>query len=421
MTDEATNRYSRREYLKRSALLALAGTSVYAAGSDTIRVGLVGCGGRGTAAARESAGTSPGVELVAMGDLFPDCLDASLDELTKALGPERCKVTRERCFAGFDAYKQVIAAGVDLVILAAPAHFRPLHLKAAVEAGKHVFMEKPVAVDPVGIRSVLESTALAKQKNLALVAGTQRRHDPKYIEVMKRIHDGAIGEVVGAQCYWLRGHLWTRERQPAWSDMEWQIRNHVYFTWLCGDCVVETLLHNLDVVSWAMGDVPPKVALGFGGRQVRTEAIYGNVWDHFALEYEYANGVRTMGISREMPDCEKRVAERIVGTKGVALCNLGEIRGEMPFKYSGPKIQPYEQEHVDMIRSIRSGTPLNEGRRMAESNLTAIIGRMSAYTGQPVDWQWALTESRLDLTPPRYVLGDLPVAPVAVPGVTRLI
>ena len=417
---------NRRHFLKQTGALAAsaaianaAAPGVFAAGSDTLRVGLIGCGSRGTAAALDCVASSPGIEIVALGDLFQDRLSGSLATLKKQLPDEKFKVIPGTCFVGFDAYKQVLASDVNVVLLAAPAHFRPIHLQAAVEAGKHVFMEKPVAVDPVGYRAVMAASRRAREKKLSLVAGAQRRHDPKYIELMKRIHGGDIGEVVGGQCYWFRGHLWVRERQPEWSDMEWQIRNFVYFTWLCGDCIVETLLHNIDVLNWAF-DTHPVSALGIGGRQVRTESKYGNVYDHFTVEYEYAGGIRTLAMCREMPDCAQRVDERIVGTKGVAHCNSGRIVGEKPYKYSGAAINPYVQEHADLIRGIRSGEPINEGQRMAESTLTAIMGRLSAYSGRQLNWDWAAKESTLDLSPPRYELGDFPVPPVAMPGRTEL-
>ncbi len=430
---------SRRDFLKDStlmggslALLGLPATGVYAAGHDTIRVGLVGCGGRGMGDLINCVMSSPGVEVTALGDLFQDKVDSALARLKDRSRPpesdakvswtlaDQTKVTPDTCFTGFDAFQKVIASDVDLVILATPAHFRPMHLKAAVAAGKHVFAEKPVAVDPVGARTVMEAADLASEKRLAVVAGAQRRHDPRYIEVMRRVHDGAIGELVGAECYWLRPDLWVRDRMPGWSDMEWQIRNFVWFTWLCGDCIVETLLHNIDVINWAFAG-PPKTAMGLGGRQVRTQAKYGNVFDHFSVEFEYPNGARTLGMCREWPDCYGRVSERVVGTKGVAVCEEGIIRGPKPFTYEGPAINPYVQEQIDLIASMRKGAPINEGRRMAESNLTAIMGRMSAYTGLMVDWEWALKRSKLDLSLPNYALGALPVAPVAIPGETELL
>jgi predicted dehydrogenase len=413
---------SRRAFLKAStaslAAASLAPPSVFAAGSDRIRVGLVGCGGRGCGAAVDCIGGNPGTELVALGDLFQDRLDGARQVLQRELPAEAFRVMGDACFVGFDAYRHVIASGVDLVLLATPAHFRPIHLKAAVEAGKHAFIEKPVAVDPVGARSIIASSELAAKKNLAIVAGAQRRHETKYREVVRRVQDGAIGQLVGAQCYWYRGHLWVRDRQPQWSDMEWQIRNFVYFTWLCGDCIVETLLHNIDVVNWAFGG-PPRSAVGIGGRQVRTEVKYGQVYDHFCVEYVYGKDVRTMAMCREMPGCLERVAEKIIGTKGVAYCNEGVIAGEKPYRCTDPG-RPYLQEQVDLVRSIRSGVPLNEGRRMAESTLTAVMGRMSAYTGQEVNWDFVANKSQLDLSPAKYEFGEMPLPPVAQPGVTRL-
>ena len=414
-------RPSRRAFIKTSAAALAAAslprTFVFAAGSDRIRIGLVGCGGRGSGAVMNCVEGAEGVELVAMGDLFQDRLNGSRAALKQGLPPESYRVTDDRCFVGFDAYQQVIASDVDVVLLATPAHFRPMHLKAAIEAGKHVFIEKPVAVDPVGARSVIASSELAAQKNLAIVAGAQRRHDARYQELMDRIHEGAIGDLVGAQCYWFRKNLWVRERQPGWSDMEWQIRNFVYFTWLCGDCIVETLLHNIDVINWAFGG-PPVSAFGVGGRQVRTELKYGQVYDHFAVEYVYRGGVRTMAMCREMPGCAERVEERIIGTKGVAYGN-GVIEGEKPYrcKASG---NAYVREQSELIRGIRDGKPLNEGRRMAESNLTAIMGRMSAYTGQEVTWDWVSNQSQLDLSPAKYEFGNLPLPPVADPSNTKL-
>lgn len=420
----ASGKASRRGFIKASAAslaaAALASPPVFAGGSDRIRIGLVGCGGRGSGAAADCVRSCPGVELVALGDLFKDRLDSARRSLKHELPAEAFRVSDDTCFVGFDAYRQVIACDVDLVLLATPAHFRPIHLKAAVEAGKHVFIEKPVAVDPVGARSVIASSELAAKKNLAVVAGAQRRHDPRYREIMKRIHDGAIGELVGAQCHWYRGYLWSRERKPEWSDMEWQVRNFLYFTWLSGDCIVETLLHNIDVVNWAFGG-PPASALGMGGRQVRTEAKWGSIYDHFAVEYVYSQGVRTLAACREMPDCVDRVSERIVGTKGVAYGH-GVIEGENPYRYQGSvKSSPYVLEHVNLIESIRSGNPLNEGRRMAESNLTAIMGRMSAYSGQEVTWDFVANKSQLDLSPAKYEFCELAVPRVAMPGQTKLI
>jgi predicted dehydrogenase len=387
---------------------------------ERIRVGVIGCGGRGTGAARDCVKASPDVEIVALGDLFPDRLDACCQWLSE-LGPAM-QVTSDRCFAGFDAYERVLACDVDLVILATPPGFRPAHLRAAIEAGKHVFMEKPVAVDPVGVRSVIGSSELALSKGLAIVSGTQRRHQPAYLETMKRIHDGEIGALVAAQCYWNQGDLWVKLREPGWSDMEWQCRNWLYFTWLSGDHIVEQHVHNLDVINWALRAVPIR-CVGMGGRQSRIAPEYGNVYDHFAVEYEYPGGVRALSMCRQVGGTSDRVSERLVGTKGT--CDPhGEIRrGKRVWKYEpeGEPVNPYVQEHVDLLASIRAGRPLNEGKRIAESTLTAIMGRMSAYTGREVSWDWVMNASQLDLLPPRLEFGEVPIEPVAIPGQTKLV
>jgi len=414
----------RRDFLKRSAgaaSLFAAGNMappVHARGSATIKIGLIGCGGRGTGAAANCVASAPGVELVAMGDLFPDRLKESFDTLSKELGAA-FQVAPERAFSGFDAYAQVIASDVDLVLLATPPHFRPLHLEAAVRAKKHVFMEKPVATDPTGVRSVLASSQLAKEHGLAIVAGTQRRHQASYLETMRRIHDGAIGAIVAGQCWWNQGGLWGRMREPGWSDMEWQVRNWLYFTWLSGDHICEQHIHNLDVMNWALR-AHPLQATGMGGREVRTGPEYGNIYDHFSIEYEYPGGVLIQSSCRQIANTAGRVAERVVGTGGVADPN-GTIQGAHAFRFDADAqpCDPYVQEHADLIASIRAGTPLNEGAQVAESTLTAIMGRMSTYTGKTVTWEQALN-STLDLAPPAYDFGELAIEPVAVPGVTKL-
>jgi predicted dehydrogenase len=414
----------RREFIKTTAAASLAAAmpripGAYASGSDTIRVGVVGCGGRGTGAAIDCLNSSLGVEVVAMFDLFSDRIESSLAKI-KETHPDKVKVTPERMFTGFDGFKRLSALPeVNLVIMASPPGFRPMQLKAAVEGGKNVFMEKPVAVDPVGIRSVLASSDLAMKKGLAIVAGTQRRHQARYLDIMKRIHEGAIGELVGGQCYWNQGDLWVKPREPGMSEMEWQCRNWLYFTWLSGDHIVEQHVHNIDVVNWAFRALPVKV-MGMGGRQARTGPEFGNIYDHFAVEYEYPNGVRVMSMCRQTKGAADRVEERLVGTKGVAF-GYGEITGASPWKFEGEEQNPYVQEHADLIIAIRAGKPLNEGRRVAESTMCAIIGRMSAYTGRAINWDWAMNSSQLDLTPQNYEFGPNPVDPVAVPGFTQLI
>lgn len=418
------NGLTRRDFLRASAVatagIATQMTPGYAAAfagqSETIRVGLIGCGGRGTGAARDCITAADGVELVAMGDLFPDRVARSKEQLTQALG-DKFKVTDERTFTGFDAYQQVIDSGVDLVILASPPGFRPEHLRAAINAGKHVFTEKPVAVDPVGIRSVIETADMAQSKNLAIVAGTQRRHDPKYVETIRRIHDGAIGEVLSGQVYWNQGGLWTAERKPEMSDTEWQIRNWLYFTWLSGDHIVEQHVHNIDVANWVLNAHPIR-ANGVGGRQVRTGPEYGHIYDHFAVELEYENGARVLSMCRQQDGTEGYVGEFFLGTGGTS--NAADtIRGATAWRYEGERVNPYQQEHVNLIASIRAGQPINEGRQIAESNLAAIMAREAAYTGQAITWDQAMA-SNLSLVPQQLAFSDLPVPPVPMPGVTQL-
>jgi myo-inositol 2-dehydrogenase / D-chiro-inositol 1-dehydrogenase len=424
---------SRRDFLKSSAIVAAGAAAThlgavpnaYAAGSDVIKVGLVGCGGRGTGAAEQSINSSSNVKLHAMGDLFKDHLDGCLDKL-KQFG-DKVDVANDHKFIGMDAYKKVIDSGVDLVILATPPGFRPGHIKAVIEAGKHLFCEKPVAVDGPGIRTVLAAAEMAKAKNLAVVAGTQRRHEAGYLDIMKRIKDGAIGEIRGARCYWNQGGLWSRKRESGWSDLEYQLRNWLYYTWLSGDHICEQHVHNLDVVNWALGDHPVR-CVGQGGRQVRTAPIFGNIFDHFAVEYEYPKGIFTASQCRQIDGCADNVTEAIVGTKGDSYTNAGghvyEIKGENKYRFRYDRNRhrnPYDQEHTDLVDSIRSGNPLNELRQVAESTLTAIMGRMSAYTGKAVTWEEALN-SKLDLTPKSLEFGPpFPCPPVAVPGETPLI
>ncbi|MEE9394857.1 MAG: Gfo/Idh/MocA family oxidoreductase [Planctomycetota bacterium] len=415
---------SRRGFLKTGALLSGAALSLplgisgaFARGSDTLRIGLVGCGGRGTGAANDCMTADPGIKLVAMGDVFRDRLDASRKHLS-SINASQVDVADDKCFVGFDAYQKVIACDVDLVLFATPPAFRSLHLEAAIEAGKHVFAEKPVAVDPVTARRVMKAAIRAKEQNLSIVSGTQRRHESSYLETMKRIEDGAIGDVVSAQCYWNQGGLWCHERKSHYSDVEWQIRNWLYFAWLSGDHIVEQHIHNIDVVNWAMGG-PPEKAIGLGGRQVRTDPKYGHIFDHFAIEYQYESGARAHSYCRQQDGAKGEVSERLVGTKGTSNPN-GAIYGAQAWKFSRKKRNnPYVQEHIDLIAGIREGNPLNEGQRVAESTLTAIMGRIAAYTGKQVTWEH-MTQSKLSLVPDLTQFGDLPVPAIPMPGKTPL-
>lgn len=422
--------WTRRDFMKTAAGTGLAATVLpsFAAGwtnggADTVRVGVIGCGGRGTGAAFNSLEAHPSTRIVALADLFPDRVSSSLGYLKDSEDFADRVDVGERTFSGFDAYEKLLALDdVDLVILATPPGFRPIHFEAAVHAGKHVFMEKPVAVDPIGVRRVIAAAEVAKARNLSVVAGTQRRHEPSYLEAMQRLRDGEIGEVISARCSWNQGGLWVKERQPGQNDMEWQCRNWLYFCWLSGDHICEQHIHNLDVVNWAMGGHPTR-AYGMGGRQVRTEEKYGNIYDHFAIEYEYEGGRQALSFCRQQDGTDGRVEETVFGTGGSLTTRPGyaAINGESAWRFSGQNGNPYAIEHVNLLASVRGDAPyLNEGRQVAESTLTAIMGRMSAYTGKAVTWEQALN-SKLDLSPPMYAFGPLAVRPVPQPGRTPLI
>jgi len=328
-------------------------------------------------------------------------------------GHDGWKVDDDHCFVGFDAYKRLLDSGVDYVMLCQPPGLRPLHFRAAIEAGKHVFFEKPVAVDPVGIRKIIEWGEKAKEKKLGVLPGTQSRHSAKMKETVRRIHEGQIGEIVSARIYFNTGYLWTREREPGMTDIEWQIRNWYYFDWLSGDHIVEQHVHQHDQTNWVLGAHPVR-AVAVGGRQVRTEPIYGNIYDHFAVDYEYPNDVHVMSMCRHWEKCPGNVSEAIVGTKGKSNCS-GWISGPNEYHFKGVDNKPYVQEHTDLIASIRSGNPLNEAEQVAHSTLVAIMGREAAFTGQLIKWDEFL-KSNLDLSPAKYDFGPLPEPPVHMPG-----
>jgi myo-inositol 2-dehydrogenase / D-chiro-inositol 1-dehydrogenase len=413
---------TRRHFFKTTAAAGAAAwvasrSIAHAQDAQPIRVGLVGCGRRGAGAARDCVSSAPNVSIVAIGDLFPDMLADARQKLTQ-LG-DAFQATDDTCFAGWDAYQNVIATDCDLVILAAPPGFRPQHLRAAVEAGKHVFMEKPCAVDPVGVRAIIESSDTARNKGLAIVSGTQRRHQAPYVEIIKRIHDGAIGDLVAAQCYWMGdyGYYAAVLPEPGWSDMEAQIRNWNYYTWLSGDHIVEQHVHNIDIMNWAF-DAHPVAAIGMGGRQQRTGPEYGHIYDHFSVEFEYPGGARVQSMCRQMYTPHRRVGENLVGTKGGA--NPGkEITGPKAYVFEDEATNPYVQEHTNLIASIRAGKPLNEGRALAESTMAAVMGRMAAYTGAEITWDYVMNESNLDLAPPTYEFGPRETPAVPVPKYTK--
>ena len=385
---------------------------------ETLTVGVIGCGGRGTGAARDALEASTDVRIVALGDVFPDRLEQSRSNLMQ-FDAARATVAESNCFSGFDAYRGVLSTDCDIVILATPPGFRPDHFVAAIAAGKHVFTEKPVAVDGTGIRKVLAAGEEADRKGLCVVAGTQRRHENSYLAAMAKLHGGAIGELVAGRCYWNMGGLWNVAPDPARSEMENQCRNWLYYPWLSGDHIVEQHVHNLDVINWAFGAHPERV-FGVGGRQARTGADYGVIYDHFGLEYGYPNGRFALSMCRQQNGTPGKVEEMVTGTQGQMLMRPGFARIENgeAWRYTGPNNNPYVTEHVDLQRAIRSGNRLNETRAVAESTLTAIMGREAAYTGQEISWDQALN-SKQDLMPAVLAFAECPTPPVPIPGKTK--
>jgi predicted dehydrogenase len=396
--------------------------------NDVIRVGLVGCGSRGTSAAVQALRADKGNRLVAIGDAFEDRLRVSLGTLNAEDVAPQVDVPPARRFVGFDAYEKVIA-NCDVVLLTTPPHFRPLHLKAAVDAGKHVFAEKPIAVDAPGVRSVLNTCEQAAQKNLSVVSGLCLRYHAGYRETVRRVHDGAIGDVLTLQANDYRGGIWVFPRKPGESGMRWQMRNWYYFTWLSGDFNVEQHVHNLDVCAWLMKDQYPVKAIGTGGRSARQGEEFGEIYDHFAVVYEYENGSRVYSTTRQQPHCDGDISVHAIGTKGRALLTEREkdglvIRphgGGEPWSFGPRPKDMYQVEHDELFASIRNGKPINNGRYMCYSTLMGIMGRLAAYTGKQVTWEQALN-SQEDLTPPKYDWDlDLPAPPVAIPGDKKLV
>jgi predicted dehydrogenase len=449
MADERTvdvQDTSRRSFIKRTSW-GLAGAaaihvplaSAIAPEDADIKIGLIGCGGRGTGAVLDALGAATkviypaegyhtedvaessriqhkNIKVVALGDLFEDRLGRARAQLAR-LGID---IPPAQCFTGIDAYKQVLAIPeINYVILATPPHFRPGHLMAAVEAGKHVFVEKPAAVDAPGVRLVMAAGELARQKGLGIGAGTQRRHDRGYQETIKRIHDGAIGDIVYAKCYWNGGQIWVIDREPGWSDMEWQLRNWNYFTWLSGDHIVEQHVHNLDVMNWVLGAHPVRAVSAVGGRQVRVGERHGHIFDHFAVEFEYPNGVTVFSQSRQINGCQNIVSEIVVGSRGTSNCaDRIAPKGGEAWQFRSKTASPYRLTHEDLIASVLAGKPINEAQSVAESTMTGILGREAAYSGRAVSGDAAM-KAQKRLGPPDYTMGPAPMPAVAMPGSYR--
>ncbi len=391
-----TEQVNRRTFLRTSALATSAVAVValdvargaHAAGSDVIRIGMIGCGGRNTGAGAQALRADPGARLVAMCDIFLDRVrgarDAIRGELKNLGRADQVQVPDDACFTGFDSYKQVIAA-CDAVLIANAAKFHPLHAKAAIQAGKHVFVEKPHGIDPSGVKVLQAACAVAKQKGLCVVSGLHSRYHAGYQELMKRIHDGAIGDLVSIEENFLRPPYGVTDRKPGLTELEWQASTQYHFVWLSGDDVVQSLVHNLDRASWALQEATPVKCHGLGGRSTMVEPNYGNVFDHHSVVYECANGVRIYAFCRTTTGCYDEYSSLLFGTKGKADVMRCLISGATTWRGNANHDAHY-QEQVEYMKAIRSGTPINNGDYMARSTLFAIMGQLSCYTGKEITW-----------------------------------
>jgi myo-inositol 2-dehydrogenase/D-chiro-inositol 1-dehydrogenase len=384
-----------------------------------LKAGVIGCGGRGTGAAINFLNAGPNLKIVALCDTFKDRVDSCREAILKEKGQE---VPVENCFVGFDAYQKVIDAGVDIIILATPPYFRPDHLAAAIQAKKHVFAEKPVCVDPVGARSVMATALKAKGMELSIVTGTQRRHQRDYVAAWQQVAQGAIGEITGGNAWWNGGKLWHRDPNAKWSEMEYMIRNWVNWTWLSGDHIVEQHVHNLDVINWFTGTHPVK-AVGFGSRLRR---VTGDQYDNFSVDFTFENGIHVHSMCRQINGCVNNVSERIQGSKGSTNChnNIIDLAGTEVWKYEYPldkdgkpgnsvSVDPYVQEHIDLVTAIRTGKPINEAENTAISTMVAIMGRISAYTGKETTYE-EMMNSDLKVGPKVFEFGPVDI-PKEVP------
>ncbi len=428
---------SRRAFLKKSSTTAagaavLGGLNIsrmaHAKGSDQFKIALIGCGGRGTGAAIQALSTKANVKLVAMADAFGDMLDWSHDRIKKAK-PDLVDVPKERMFVGLDAYKKAIDAGVDIVLICTPPGFRPMQFDAAVKAGKHIFMEKPLAVDGPGIRQIVETNKEAKKKNLLVAVGFHMRHERNRMETVKKLHDGAIGDIKFFRAYFNCNGVWVRPRKPDQTEMQYQVLNWYYFNWLSGDHIVEQHVHDLDICNWIKGEHPAK-AQGMGGRQFRIGKEYGEIFDHHSVEFEYADGTRLFSYCRHTPNCWNSFSQHAHGSRGEAnMIGHGKIKiaseGKDPIKWRRGT-DGHQTEQDDLFAALLAGKPYNECDSSADSSMTAILGRMATYRGKVVTWKEAM-DSKIDLTPESYAWDAAPgpqpgadgLYPAAIPGSTK--
>jgi len=426
------NQFNRRQFLKTAAGYSMAATALdfarnaRAAGSDIIRVGLIGCGHRGTGAAIDALDADPGANLVAMTDLFSDKVDASLAKIQES-HPQQTLVNKEHRFTGFEGYRHVIESS-DVVLIACASKFHPRYALEAIQAGKHVFVEKPHGIDPVGVQTMQAACDLAHSKKLCMVSGLHNRYDLSVREIINRIHDGAIGQVISMEVNFLRAPYVLVARQPGWSEMEYQFRNWYHFSWLSGDDVTQSLVHSVDKAAWVMHEQPPEKAHGLAGRSASFGEIYGDMFDHHAVVYEYADGVRLYAFCRTQEGCHDGVSDTIFGSKGRAMLLNYKIVGEKNVDVPAPSISPYKQEQRELFAAIRTGQPINNGHYMANSTMLAVLGQIACYTGRQLGWNKAVAsdfafqpvDANFETDPP-VKPGPDGLYPVAIPGKTKLI
>ncbi len=434
---ETKNR-SRRDFLKGSAGVVAAtavaeellSSSVYAAADETMKIALIGCGGRGGGACGQALSTPGPVKLVAIADAFEDNARNKLKDLKGQFG-DKVDVKDDKIFWGLDAYQKAIDSDIDLILIATPPGFRPIHFEYAVKQGRNVFMEKPLATDAEGIRKVIAAAEEAKKKNLKVGVGLQRHHQARYLETVKRIQDGALGDLILTRAYWNDAGVWVRPRKPEQTEMEYQMRNWYYFCWLCGDHINEQHIHNLDVINWIKGG-PPVEAHGMGGRQFRNGIDHGEIYDHFCVEYTYKDGTKLHSECRHIPNCWSSVSEHAHGTKGYSDVGGGYFKmadgSDWRYRAKGPEIDPYQQEHNDLFDAIRTNKEYNEAFYGASSTMTSLLGRMATYSGKVLTYDQALN-SKISLMPEKFAWDapprSLPDAngryKIPMPGVTRVI
>ena len=423
------NDNSRRDFIKTATVFGVPALLKGASVTNSLKVGIVGCGGRGTGATAQAVKADDGAELTAMADIYQDRMDESLKSLEKFLKPEvrgRLKVAKSNMFTGLDGYQKLLSSDVDVVLLATPPGFRPVQLRAAVEAKKHLFVEKPVSTDAPGVRHVLETVKMAREKNLNLVAGFCWRYANHIVETFEQMEKGAIGDIVSYYGTYYTSPVKpmppASERPAGMSDMEWQIRNWYNFQWLCGDSLVEQAVHTVDKVAWAFKDQPPVSCVAVGGRQIPAEG--GNIFDHFEVNYLYPNGARAFIANRQITGCYNENSDYIMGTKGTATIGRGpnpRIEGATNWNFEGQKYDMYQREHDVLFASIRKGTVINNGERLASSTMLAIMGRMAAYTGQSITWDEALN-SKEELIPKTFDWNaKIDVPPTPRPGITKFL